>query len=179
VLAVLLPVLAGGCDEIAARVDNALHGGTHIGVQRCIDRNRTETLSTEPVRRLCIAANERAIAEVPGVRVTFHGPTEPRTRLEKLFSEGVPAARFTVEVTNDAAAHVVTSYRLHVAYAREPAADDKVRAVAGQWLEPGEAMTLEIADVELALEAALPADVTEAEFRWWISDVRGIAIAVR
>lgn len=157
-----------GCDEVGDAIDDWRYKGTHLGVQKCIDRNKVDVVSIVTIRTNCVKKHEKAVS------VFLDGQAS--------YSAYFGAGRlyFSGHVTNKTSQYIVTSFSIEVTHDdMEPGKKD-VMFFDKLWLEPGVRYDFSIPATDLTFQPDINRlnDGDEFYYSWTPRSPMGVEINV-
>ena len=142
-IAALLAALAvSGCDQLDKIVDRILYEGTHIGVQRCIERNKTEMISEKIIMDLCIKEHE----------IQIYAETDGRAGYRKNFALSDELYYFSGILENTSDKYVITSFKVTVVHEDMEEGESDEKVFGGHWIEPKQSVEFKIGEDELSFQ---------------------------
>jgi hypothetical protein len=145
-------LLLSGCDGDWNETWNA---GTSKGLALCLSKGEKQNLSTETVRRHCLAKHQRPVKETLDGHARYVGGT------------------FQGSLTNIGNDVIVTEYTVILKHAKSDKIDTAV--FSQRLLEPQRGDTFEIS--KLSFFPMEDSELNKERFSWQTKDVKGVKIA--
>jgi len=151
-------------------MDNALYGGTHLGVEKCVERNKTDTIKVKTIRALCARQHQKFIrfADLSG-RAGLYGKSDNNVS-------------FSGNVTNNSSKTIVTQFEIRISYTNLDPESVDVKLFEDQWIEPGTDGSFSFRSSDLKFAAKAMKDHksgADRPFKWSIGKIRGVEIRVK
>lgn len=168
-LALTIVTALTACDQVDKIVERTLYKGTHIGLDKCVQRAQTTLVSGDVVRRACVQLHEHdVLAEING-----------RAGYEQTIGS---AGKFVFKgsVVNDSSQYVVTAFSLELHHDDMDTAQWDSKTFRDLWIEPGRSFSILIDNDELSFQPKEDR-IKEGDkflYNWTVSKVRGITISV-
>jgi hypothetical protein len=155
-----------GCDEIEEQVEAWRYKGTHVGVQKCIDRKKTETTALATIRATCAAAHEKTV------------PVSLAGRASYSWNFGDQSWSFKGHVKNTSPNYIVTAFTIDVTHDDMREGQQDAKSFSGLWIEPDKSYSFAIEGQELTFQPKLGRlrDGDKFFYDWHPSEPRGIEI---
>ncbi len=154
------------CDEIQQRVENVFYKGTHIGVQKCIERNKVDVVSERTIKLSCTKKHQKQ------VWVDLNGKSGYRSNF------GTKEYTFSGYVENKSINAIVTSFEVIIHH------DDMADNVSDKkrfdnvWIEPSQTFyfSFEVSEIKHQPNQERLEEENAGYYGWYTSNEMGVEI---
>ena len=161
---VIVLFLLPGCDFVESQIESYLYRGTHIGVQKCIDRNGTASIEMKSLRNACARKHQKE------VKANFGG----KAGFKKAYDGGY---NFSGHVINRNPNAIVTSYRVFLKHKDMAENKNVSKFFQDVWIEPNKSHEFTIKKSELDFQPAKDRlESGDDVFQWSSNFEQGVTI---
>ena len=166
-LTILLAIV--GCNEVSSEIQKRQFMGTNLGLDRCIEVNKSASLSEGIVRSLCLEQNERNIS--------------PRYEARAGYESSSNYTFFSGSITNLSKDQIITSFIFHIKH--NDNVDNsgnqifEVAEVKDRWVEPGTTQWFSINELKFTPAANRLREGEKFLYSWQVQKIKGITAKLR
>jgi hypothetical protein len=155
-----------GCDEAQQQYDKVFYKGTHIGVQKCIERSQSDVVTEDTIKKLCINKHQKKMYVEMGGKAGYRNYSGKTS--------------FSGNLINKSQDLIITSFKISVTHEDRDEIEPDTKKFEGLWIEPGKnyVFTIESNELKFTPEKSRFRDGDKHLFNWDIERTMAVRIKV-
>ena len=163
-LVFLASISLSACDEVQQKIENIFYKGTHVGVQKCIERNSVDVVSERTIKLSCARNHQKP------VWIDLNGRSGYRQiSYSDEYSFGGYVENKSIDV-------IVTSFDVFIHHRDMPENASDSKRFENMWIEPGRTYHFELDKSDLKYQPSKEHLGDDDYYSWYTSNEMGVEI---